>query len=120
MHSDNVQIGTVKPTASQFINTTSGEHNISVNGWVVAKKVMVQTTDWADHVFEENYPLATLEQVESFIKENKHLPEIPSEKEVLENGIDTGEMNRLLLQKVEELTLYVIKQQKQIDEILKK
>jgi len=53
-------------------------------------------------------------------KTNKHLPEIPSEREVQESGVSLGEMNKLLLQKVEELTLYVMKQQKQIDELIKK
>ncbi|PXX94333.1 hypothetical protein DF185_23000, partial [Marinifilum breve] len=55
-----------------------------------------------------------LKEVESFIEENKHLPDIPSEKEVLENGIAVGEMNAKLLQKIEELTLYVIEQNKEI------
>lgn len=101
-------------------NGSNTNWKLAVDGDIQAKRVVVQVTDWADHVFEENYPLATLNDVETFIKNHKHLPEIPSEKEVLENGVDTGEMNKLLLKKVEELTLYVIKQQKQIDELLKK
>jgi hypothetical protein len=114
-----VQIGTDKPTTSTFINSTSGEHNLSVNGWIVSKKVMVQTTDWADKVFAADYTLKSLADVEAYISQHKHLPEIPSECEVLENGVDVGEMNKLLLQKVEELTLYVIDLQKQVDELKK-
>ena len=115
-----VQIGNKKPVLSQYINSTTGENNLSVNGWVVAKKVMVQTSSWADKVFSENYSLTKLSDLETFIKQHKHLPEIPSEVEVKEKGIDVGEMNKLLLQKVEELTLYLIEQQKQIDALTKK
>ncbi|PXY01808.1 hypothetical protein DF185_03940, partial [Marinifilum breve] len=61
-----------------------------------------------------------LKEVESFIEENKHLPDIPSEKEVLENGIAVGEMNAKLLQKIEELTLYVIEQNKKIEALFQK
>jgi len=93
---------------------------LGVDGDIVAKKVIVQTTSWADEVFEENYKLATLEEVGAFIKQHKHLPEIPSEKEVLENGVSLGEMNKLLLKKVEELTLYMIAQQNQVNELMKK
>lgn len=116
----NVQIGTLKPTSSGFVNSTSGEHNLSVNGWVVSKKVMVETSNWADKVFVTNYNLRKLSEVEAYIKQNNHLPEIPAEYEVIANGVDVGEMNKLLLQKVEELTLYVIAQQKQIDALIKK
>jgi hypothetical protein len=78
-------------------------------------------------VFREGYPLRSLEDLALFIKTNQHLPDIPSEKEVRENGHDLGEMNRRLLQKIEELTLYVIdlkkdNQQirKELDELKKK
>ncbi len=116
----NVQIGTLKPTSSTYINSTSGEQNLSVNGWVLAKKVMVQTSNWADKVFATDYNLRSLTDIEAYIKQHNHLPEIPSECEVIEHGVDVGEMNKLLLQKVEELTLYVIAQQKQIDALIKK
>ena len=96
---------------------TNANWKLAVDGDIQAKRVVVQITDWADNVFDENYPLATLEEVEAFIKKIKHLPEIPSEKEVLENGVDTGEMNKLLLKKVEELTLYIIELEKKIEQI---
>ena len=70
-------------------------------------------------MFESNYELRTLEETEKFISENKHLPEIPSEAEVTENGINLGEMDAKLLQKIEELTLYLIEQNKEIIEMKK-
>lgn len=66
-------------------------------------------------MFEDNYHLASLKNLEDFIKDNKHLPEIPSGKEVIEKGINVGEMNALLLKKIEELTLYLIGQHKEIE-----
>ncbi len=75
--------------------------------------------NWADFVFNEDYELMPLHKVESFIKKNKHLPEIPSAEEVSKEGIDVAAMDAKLLQKIEELTLYVIKQQKEIDELKK-
>jgi uncharacterized protein (DUF1499 family) len=73
---------------------------------------------WPDYVFHDQYNLPSLNQVESFIKLNRHLPEIPSEAEIQKNGQNLGEMNSKLLKKVEELTLYLISQQKEI-EVLK-
>lgn len=74
---------------------------------------------WSDFVFENDYDLPTLEEVEEHIAENGHLPEIPSEAEVTENGINLGEMDAKLLQKIEELTLYLIEQNKEIKELKK-
>ena len=113
----NLQIGDIRPLVGANINPISTEQNISVNGWVVAKRVRVQIADWADKVFDNDYELKPLSQLEEFIKKNKHLPEIPSEKEVIENGIDVGEMNKLLLQKIEELTLYLIEIKKENENI---
>ena len=78
-------------------------------------KWVVETTTWADFVFENDYTLMPLQELNNYIIDNKHLPEIPTTKEVKENGISVGEMNAKLLQKIEELTLYTIDQQKQID-----
>lgn len=81
--------------------------------------VVVDPTKWADFVFEKNYKLLPLAEVEKYINENKHLPSVPSEKEVKENGINTAEMDAILLQKIEELTLYIMQQQKDIDALKK-
>jgi len=96
------------------------------NGIVNAKKIYAEEFEihpnamgihWFDHVFAPDYKLMSLSELEAFIKTNKHLPEIPSEKEVQENGINLGEMQGKLLLKIEELTLHIIELQKQIDEL---
>lgn len=84
-----------------------------------AKEIQVQTSVWADYVFNSNYRLRSLDEVEKFILKNKHLPDMPSEAEVLENGINVAQMNALLLQKIEELTLYMIELKKE-NELIKK
>jgi hypothetical protein len=90
------------------------------DGKIACKElVIVDPTKWADFVFEKNYKLLPLAEVEKYINENKHLPSVPSEKEVKENGINTAEMDAILLQKIEELTLYIMQQQKDIDALKK-
>ncbi|WP_422359416.1 hypothetical protein [Reichenbachiella sp.] len=90
-------------------------YQLAVNGTIGAKEVKVESTsEWPDYVFEEHYDLRSLEETEKFITKNKHLPEIPSEVEVTENGIKLGEMNAKFLQKIEELTLYLIEQNKEL------
>ncbi|MCF2875044.1 MULTISPECIES: hypothetical protein [unclassified Tenacibaculum] len=100
--------------------TTTGIHKLAVEGSIGAREIKVQATGWYDFVFEKDYNLPTIEEVENHIKEKGHLKDIPSEKEVLENGIHLGEMNGKLLQKIEELTLYTIQQEKKIKEQEKK
>ena len=73
--------------------------------------------DWPDHVFDADYKLTSLEEIESYVKREKHLPGVPSANDIDKEGIKVGEMNALLLQKVEELTLYVIELEKQIKEL---
>ena len=79
----------------------------------------VTLSGWSDFVFDEDYRLPSLYELEKYVTTNRHLPDIPSAKEVEDNGVDLCEMNAKLLQKVEELTLYVIDLQKQIDELKK-
>lgn len=90
------------------IGTTSPTEKLSVNGNIRTKKVIVTRTNWSDYVFDEAYKLKPLAEVAQFIKQNKHLPEIPSAKEVMEKGVDLGDNQALLLKKIEELTLYLI------------
>ena len=73
--------------------------------------------NWPDYVFEEDYTLRPLSEVEAFIAANNHLPDVPSQTEIETNGAELGEMNRILLQKIEELTLYIIEQDKRIQEL---
>ncbi|KZS38060.1 hypothetical protein AWE51_18615 [Aquimarina aggregata] len=105
----NVGIGTSNP----------GTWKLAVNGKVRAKEVQVET-GWADFVFEADYVLPTLSEVENHIKEKGHLKDIPSAEEVEKNGISLGKINAKLLQKIEELTLYTIQQQKEIQNLKNK
>lgn len=89
---------------------------LDVSGTIRSKEVKIEATGWADFVFNKDYKLPALNDVENHINSNKTLPGIPSEKEVKQNGIDLGEMQIKLLQKIEELTLYTIEQQKQLNE----
>lgn len=88
-------------------STNASGYRLAVNGKIRAKEIKVETS-WSDFVFEEDYNLPTLEEVEKHIQEKGHLKDIPSEEEVEENGIFLGEMDAKLLQKIEELMLYVI------------
>ncbi|SHG60309.1 hypothetical protein [Flavobacterium defluvii] len=92
---------------------TTGNHKLAVEGSIGAREVKVQATGWADFVFKKEYQLPTLEEVEKHIAEKGHLENIPSEEEVLKDGINLGDMNTKLLQKIEELTLYIIKMEKE-------
>ena len=87
---------------------------LAVNGKIHSQEVKVDLTGWSDFVFKKEYALPTLEEVEKHIAEKGHLENIPSEEEVLKNGINLGEMNSKLLQKIEELTLYMIEMKKDI------
>jgi hypothetical protein len=87
---------------------------LGVNGKIITKGMKVQFTGWADTVFQENYKLPDLSELEQYVRKHKHLPEFPSEKEVLLNGMDIEDMNVLLLKKIEELTLLLIEQNKKI------
>jgi len=101
----NVGIGTT---------STAGEYRLSVKGAIRAQKIKVTQSDWADFVFDPSYKLPSLQEIEQYINTNKHLPDVPSAEEVKKDGIDLGEMNKILLQKVEELTLHLIEQQKEL------
>ena len=88
---------------------------LAVNGKVNCKEVEVTLTGWSDFVFKDGYNLKPLFEVEAFINENNHLPGVPSEAEVLKNGVNLGNMDAILLQKIEELTLYMIDLKKEND-----
>lgn len=92
---------------------SKGDH--AIDGKLTVKEVEVKLVTGADFVFKPDYKLKPLAEVESFVKENQHLPEIPSEKEMIENGFNINEMQIKLLQKIEELTLYIIEQDKKIE-----
>lgn len=93
-------------------------YKLAVAGNVIAEEVKVKLrANWPDYVFTKEYKLPTLQETEQHIKEKGHLPGIPSAEEVRNNGVDLGDMNAKLLQKIEELTLHLIEQQKQIEKL---
>ena len=94
------------------MGTTDPQSKLSVNGGITCKEIEVLATGWPDYVFEEDYDLISLEETEDFIENNKHLPGVPSEKEVEENGLNLGEMDAVLLRKIEEMTLHMINLEK--------
>ncbi|MDD2688513.1 MAG: hypothetical protein WC142_04325, partial [Bacteroidales bacterium] len=118
--------------AISVVNTGGTEEEVFTiwgNGIVNAKKIYAQEVEvrldamdkyWPDYVFANDYNLMSLKELEAFIKINKHLPKIPSSTEVKENGVQLGEMNAVLLEKIEELTLYIIELEKRISEMERK
>jgi len=96
------------------IGTTSPKEKLSVNGKIRAHEIKVEATNWPDYVFQKEYSLSPLSEVEKYINTNGHLPEIPSALEVQKEGIALGELNNTLLKKIEELTLHLIEQNKSI------
>jgi hypothetical protein len=108
----------INPTGSKVgIGTFEPKEMLSVNGKISAVEIKVNGVGAPDYVFEEGYKVVRLDEVESYIKANKHLPEMPSAKEFERDGMAVGEMNKLLLKKIEELTLYLIEQKRDIDQI---
>jgi hypothetical protein len=107
------------PLAGGTLTGTLDGLDANFKGTVRVKKITVTPTGWADYVFAHDYKLRPLEQVASYIETNKHLPDMPSAKEVEEKGISLGDNQALLLRKIEELTLYVIDLKKEINELKK-
>lgn len=99
---------------NQTIGSTAAQKELHVNGFIKTRKLKITQTEWADYVFDSAYQLQSLEKLENYILKNKHLPDIPSEAEVKKEGIDVGGNQTLLLKKIEELTLYIIQQNKEI------
>ncbi len=115
VHNGFVQIGTLKTPLSTNSATPAG-YKLYVEDGILTEKVRVSlktTAEWADYVFAKDYKLAKLDSVESYIKEHKHLPGVPSAQEMVEKGLDVAKTDAMLMQKLEELTLYVIDLDKQ-------
>jgi hypothetical protein len=98
-------------------NDTKG-YKLAVNGTIICTELKCKLyADWPDYVLNKKYSLPSLAKVERFIDKNNHLPGVPSAKELKENGLNVGEMNAVLLQKIEELTLYMISMNKEIEQL---
>ncbi|RWU09963.1 hypothetical protein [Pedobacter chitinilyticus] len=98
------------------IGTLTPKEKLSVNGKIRAKEIKVELANWPDYVFEEGYQNQSLAEIEQFIKQNKHLPGVPTAKQVEQEGVELGEMNKVLLKKIEELTLHLIEKEKKLDQ----
>ncbi|SES20151.1 hypothetical protein [Pedobacter rhizosphaerae] len=108
------------------IGTATPKEKLSVNGKIRAHEVKVETANWPDYVFQPGYDLLPLLEIEKQVKATGHLPDMPSAREVENNGLELGEMNKLLLKKIEELTLHLIElkkennlQQQQLEQVNK-
>lgn len=99
------------------IGTASPSEKLAVNGNIKARQIIVTQNNWSDYVFEPNYKLQPLSVVEKYIIKYKHLPEVPSANEIQAGGLNIGDAQALLLKKLEELTLYVIEQQREINKL---
>jgi hypothetical protein len=129
LNNNNIGVGTTNPVQKFHVNgkavfednvgigTTSPSEKLDVAGKIRACEVIVEQNNWCDYVFEPNYNLKSLDEVEQFIKQNKHLPNIPPAKEIAQNGIAISDMTQRMMEKIEELTLYVIQQQKEIEQL---
>ncbi|MEE1899617.1 hypothetical protein V1389_14810 [Flavobacterium rakeshii] len=100
------------------VSSTPAGYKLFVEDGILTEKVKVAvsgTANWADYVFADNYNLMPLNEVEAFTKENKHLPNVPSAEEMVTEGLDVAQMDAKLLEKIEELTLYLIEQNKKLE-----
>jgi hypothetical protein len=107
---------TILPSGNIGIGIKAPSTKLDVAGTIRATEIKVEAQT-ADFVFEDSYPLRTLDEVEAFIKENGHLPDIKCAEEMKSSGVNLAEMNKLLLQKIEELTLYEIERDKEVKEL---
>jgi hypothetical protein len=114
-HNQNLKVMSIRADNNVYFGNPNVATNLYVNGEITSSLVRVNTQSWWDCVFKDDYQLKTLAEVEVYINEHQHLPDLPSEEEVRANGIDVAQMNALLLKKIEELTLYVIELEKKIN-----
>lgn len=115
---DNMYVGIVDETVATIRQELKSKYRLFVSKGILSEDYAIAPIgSWSDFVFNENYKLPTISEVEAFVQKNNHLPDVPSAKQVAEEGYSQHDMNKILLQKIEELTLYTIQQQKEIQEL---
>jgi hypothetical protein len=122
VNSNDYSLFVIRNDGNIGIGVSNPGEKFVVDGLICAKEVRVQLTGepcWGDYVFDDKYQLMPLPELESTIKENKHLPGVPTAKEIESNGLQIGEMQAIMMKKIEELTLYVIDLQKQCNDLKK-
>ncbi|MCH7408714.1 hypothetical protein MM239_04860 [Belliella sp. DSM 111904] len=119
-HNGNIIVGAGTSKGNVGIGVTVPTHRLEVNGIIRAKEVKLEATNWPDYVFEKDYELMPLEKVKSYIDQKGHLPGLKTAREYDEEGVSILEMNQKLLEKVEELTLHLIEQEKRIKQLERK
>ncbi len=115
------QINTSNSTEPAFEIRLNGTENFQVkaNGDVHARRITTTINNFPDYVFDKNYPLMPLKELKNFVEKHKHLPNVPSAKQVEQNGVELGELNKVLLEKIEELTLYILQLEERIKQLEK-
>ncbi|GAI89869.1 unnamed protein product, partial [marine sediment metagenome] len=112
---------TINNSGNVGVKTSSyGDAQLAVNGKILCTEIEVQEYPWSDYVFNKDYELMSLNNLENYIKTHHHLPNVPSGKMIEKEGLNLGEMDAILLQKIEELTLYLIELKKENELLGKK
>jgi hypothetical protein len=114
---NNIEIATFKASGNVGIGTTTPKAKLAVNGDILALKVTVSQTNLPDYVFNDDYRLLSLDSTRQYIRANHHLPGMPSADSVAKAGLNLGDNQAALLKKIEELTLYVLQLQQQVNEL---
>jgi hypothetical protein len=102
-------MGNFSTVGSVVVGSTATQATLKVNGDITARKLKITQTGWPDYVFGVDYKLPSLQEINNYIKANHHLPNVPAAAEIEKNGLDVGEMQKTMMQKIEELTLHMIR-----------
>lgn len=109
--------GKVSIGEKDIVSGANTNYKLSVDGLIVAKEYVATISNWADYVFEDDYNLLSINDLKLFIEKNKHLPNIPTESEIVDDGLEISNVMKMQMEKIEELTLYVIELNKQLNSL---